>query len=1160
MRFESIQLQKYGAFTLRELDLSDTSGLVIIYGPNEAGKSTLLSAITDLLYGVPHLSPYGAIFGNNQMRIDATIRLADGSALTLRRKKGRPPGDLTDLLGTPITHQLDSLLSGTDRDRFGALFGLDHVSLRQGGQKLLASDGEIGRLIVEAGGGLRSLIYAMSELQAEADNLFTQNKSNKRQFYQALDAFQAADKQAKLATTTRESFLKSQKVALVARSALVDLRAQQSLAREGISRLDRIRRVAPQLQSLAEMETTLANFADVEELSAGLAAEINNEIAALETDRVALTGADETLARIEAQLGQLVVTDKIVNAAAEIEEAAALATNVESARRSMPKRVSELAEINAQLDSLRRLLSIGSDEDLETRAPSRAAIDEIQSLAASAVTLNADMKAARARRLEVAESLDALRQKQVKREAGGFDRPAPVSAMQLSALSVSARNLESRHRQIAETQSSIEADAKALGIGSAANLSRQIWPSSKDVKLELEAIGALTGEKREKHAELVASRKRAEQAASRLARLASGAPPPTPSAIDEVRSDRDTAWAEIRALYLDASDHDWKRPQAQERSVHATQFEHAQGAADGLADQRDQESQRLADIAAAERDREDADIESERIRAEITDIEQIIADRGQAWANAWPTALPAADNLPRLMALAEAREDLMTRQARVESARSDLIELETDVHDLMQLLSHAEQLARSDPEPTLAIRVQNAVVDLKRHEDLYGDYRRDAEAIATLTSREKRANEEITRLASDREEWVAAWSQKVAILGLPPTATSELAIEVATEWVSAAGAFTAIQLTTTRIRRINEDDETLRNQIATLRTRISADLPDDAVAAAHQLQRLLQESSSRALQREALLPQLETARFDKDIMDRRVASSTAALADIAKAINCDTDDLRGIAARIADRVELQVKIDAVRQSILAAGDGHPLEFLTEQWQQQDPDGLAARLVELDKDVARRDTEIEAAIAAQHSADTEAKTFLDDDRLNGLIAERESASAEMHRVIERYAEITLAQSLLKAAIETVRAEQQDPLLSRASELFTVCTRGEFLSIDTDVSQDGEPIVVGRRPEGQNVNLSEMSDGTRDQLFLAFRLASIEHYSQNAEPLPLIADDVLVHFDDERGRATLELLADLGSTTQVLLFTHHEAVLASASVLVAEGRASIIELHN
>ena len=91
------------------------------------------------------------------------------------------------------------------------------------------------------------------------------------------------------------------------------------------------------------------------------------------------------------------------------------------------------------------------------------------------------------------------------------------------------------------------------------------------------------------------------------------------------------------------------------------------------------------------------------------------------------------------------------------------------------------------------------------------------------------------------------------------------------------------------------------------------------------------------------------------------------------------------------------------------------------------------------------------------------------------------------------------------------------------------------------------------------LSEMSDGTRDQLFLAFRLASIEHYAENAEPIPLIADDILVHFDDDRGRATLELLAEIGSATQVLLFTHHEAVVAAANKLITDGHASVVDLR-
>lgn len=80
---------------------------------------------------------------------------------------------------------------------------------------------------------------------------------------------------------------------------------------------------------------------------------------------------------------------------------------------------------------------------------------------------------------------------------------------------------------------------------------------------------------------------------------------------------------------------------------------------------------------------------------------------------------------------------------------------------------------------------------------------------------------------------------------------------------------------------------------------------------------------------------------------------------------------------------------------------------------------------------------------------------------------------------------------------------------------------------------------------------MSAGTRDQLFLAFRLASVETYCRSAEPLPFIADDLLVQFDDARTHTTLCALADFARTTQVLLFTHHDSIRDMARDLQARG---------
>ncbi len=100
-------------------------------------------------------------------------------------------------------------------------------------------------------------------------------------------------------------------------------------------------------------------------------------------------------------------------------------------------------------------------------------------------------------------------------------------------------------------------------------------------------------------------------------------------------------------------------------------------------------------------------------------------------------------------------------------------------------------------------------------------------------------------------------------------------------------------------------------------------------------------------------------------------------------------------------------------------------------------------------------------------------------------------------------------------------------------------------------DGDdPVLVGERPGGERVTVDGMSSGTRDQLYLALRLATVEQALERSEPLPFIVDDILVNFDDGRSRATLEVLAELARKTQVVMFTHHGHVVDLARDMEAE----------
>lgn len=90
---------------------------------------------------------------------------------------------------------------------------------------------------------------------------------------------------------------------------------------------------------------------------------------------------------------------------------------------------------------------------------------------------------------------------------------------------------------------------------------------------------------------------------------------------------------------------------------------------------------------------------------------------------------------------------------------------------------------------------------------------------------------------------------------------------------------------------------------------------------------------------------------------------------------------------------------------------------------------------------------------------------------------------------------------------------------------------------------------------------MSTGSPDQLYLALRVASIEDYLDKANPLPFLADDLFINFDDDRAAAGFRLHARLAEKTQVLLFTHHAHLVqiarntlgASVHVAKIEGNA-------
>ena len=156
-----------------------------------------------------------------------------------------------------------------------------------------------------------------------------------------------------------------------------------------------------------------------------------------------------------------------------------------------------------------------------------------------------------------------------------------------------------------------------------------------------------------------------------------------------------------------------------------------------------------------------------------------------------------------------------------------------------------------------------------------------------------------------------------------------------------------------------------------------------------------------------------------------------------------------------------------------------------------------------------------------------------------------ALADMGDAANRYVRLRTAAILLRWGMERFRKEKQGPLLKRAAEIFKVLTLDNFLKLTVELDDNDALFLAGIRSNETRVGVEGMSDATVDQLYLALRLAAIEEYVQKSNPLPFVADDLFINYDNDRAAAGFKCLADLAQKTQVLFFTHHEHLINVAT---------------
>lgn len=177
---------------------------------------------------------------------------------------------------------------------------------------------------------------------------------------------------------------------------------------------------------------------------------------------------------------------------------------------------------------------------------------------------------------------------------------------------------------------------------------------------------------------------------------------------------------------------------------------------------------------------------------------------------------------------------------------------------------------------------------------------------------------------------------------------------------------------------------------------------------------------------------------------------------------------------------------------------------------------AARLSAVERELARWQTQMDQAIGALRSDPLELEA-----RCGELEAGLEQRTAE-------YDALDLALTVLDSANAALR-ERFSPTLNRETAvIFSALTGGAYSALT--LSRDFSAMVGGE----DSHSALYLSAGTVDQLYLSVRLALCR---LTVPGVPILLDDALCAFDDDRMVLALQTLKELGRDRQILLFSCH-----------------------
>ncbi|MEP9367396.1 AAA family ATPase [Xanthobacter sp. VNH20] len=1144
MRLQRLDLTRYGTFTDRSIDFGERregqADLHIIYGPNEAGKSTTLAAFLDLLFGIGAQSPFDFLHPYSTMRIGGLLEIEGGTRMFARIK--RPQNSLLDPDGRPVAESaIRGELGGIDREAYRTMFSLDDETLEKGGESILASKGDLGELLFSASAGLADLSRKLLDLKGEADRFYR---------YRARSGA-LADLKARLAELKAER----ERVDTLAsdHARLTELRDRAAAQYEAAilqrtqvqGRMEEIQRqlaALPRLFALREFRARLAPLAALPDAPPGWSDELP-ELQRKEIElAVQVQNAADEIHRLTQELDGVVVDEVALGLSERVERLADLRARHVTAEKDIPERRLQMREVDQAIAFLLARMDREGEAEPHRLILKAATVGRLRDLIEARSGIEAATRGAAA---ELAQAHRHLTEAEAKFQATRTDQGSVANADSsagreramrgLAAILAAVRASDPRARlrpaeRACETAKAALCDRlRALEPwrGDPADLIAMPCPS-------IEAIQGWKAARSENERALARHLVDIERLTGDMLRLeaecaaiAGMTGVVTDQEAATIRGAREQAWATHRRDLAPASADAFEAVLRREDIIAAGRLAH------------------MADLAKLHQSRQALAVtEAELKRAvELRDAAAAIA---QAQEHAVSDAVRAmAPSLAETMALPgleqwlahrekalQAHVDLREATQERDEVRADVVETARQV---LAGLTAAGLIPPADAALDVLLALAEEAVDrsaaLRELQETVEERRRDVARRASAVAQAEAAE----------HAWTAAWEAacRTCWLGdrrdMPTLGAVREILAAVTELAPALekqGSFRD------RISKMAKDQAQFCDEVRALSDAFGLEVGTMPVLDIYQ--RIAEKAQDAAAERDRrvkVLAQLEEAHARR----RTLAESEALHARRKAQMSAffAVASLMEVAAKLSDiarRAELRQQAQEAARDVRDALRLDDLEQAEQLLDAADRPALDAELLELKARFDDHDRRCHELFAARSAAVDQVEAIGGDSAVAAIEERRRTILLEIEDGAMRYLHLRAGTIATEQALRVYRERHRSSMMMRASEAFRTISRGAYAGLAAQPAKEGETLIAQAAGGGSKA-ADTLSKGTRFQLYLALRVAGYHEFARVRSPVPFIADDIMETFDDFRAEEAFRLFAEMAEVGQVIYLTHH-----------------------